>query len=46
MARSPRVRASERLVALLMPGMIRTQSQQHIQDFKAFQGQDVRDAKG
>jgi hypothetical protein len=37
-----------RLVALLMPGAFRKQSQQHMQDFKAFaeQGQDVRDAKG
>jgi hypothetical protein len=36
-----------RLVALLMPGAFRKQSQQHMQDFKAFaeQGQDVRDAK-
>ena len=37
-----------RLVGLLMPGAFRKQSQQHMQDFKAFaeQGQDVRDAKG
>jgi hypothetical protein len=37
-----------RLVALLIPGAFRKQSQQHMQDFKAFaeQGQDVRDAKG
>lgn len=37
-----------RLVALLMPGAFRKQSQQYMQDFKAFaeQGQDVRDAKG
>jgi hypothetical protein len=37
-----------RLVALLMPGFFRKQSQQHMQDFKAFaeQGLDVRDAKG
>jgi hypothetical protein len=37
-----------RLVALLMPGAFRKQSQQHMQDFKAFaeQGQDVRDTKG
>jgi len=36
------------LVALLMPGTFRKQSQQHMQDFKAFaeQGKDVRDAKG
>jgi carbon monoxide dehydrogenase subunit G len=34
-----------RLVALLMPGAFRKQSQQHMQDFKAFaeQGRDVRD---
>lgn len=33
-----------RLVALLMPGSFRKQSQQHMQDFKAFieQGTDVR----
>jgi uncharacterized protein YndB with AHSA1/START domain len=37
-----------RLVALLMPGAFRKQSQQHMQDFRAFaeRGQDVRDAKG
>ena len=37
-----------RLVGFLMPGAFRKQSQQHMQDFKAFveQGQDVRDAKG
>ena len=37
-----------RLVALLMPGAFRRQSQQHMQDFKAFaeQGRDVRDANG
>jgi hypothetical protein len=37
-----------RLVALLIPGAFRKQSQQHMQDFKAFaeQGQDVRGAKG
>jgi hypothetical protein len=37
-----------RLVALLMPGAFLKQSQQHMQDFKAFaeQGQDVRDPKG
>jgi hypothetical protein len=37
-----------RLVGLLMPGAFRKQSQQHMQDFKAFAefGQDVRDAKG
>ncbi|MFC9762338.1 SRPBCC family protein [Rhodococcus jostii] len=36
-----------RLVGLLMPGAFRKQSQQHMQDFKAFaeQGQDVREAK-
>lgn len=36
-----------RLVALLMPGAFRKQSQQHMQDFKAFaeQGKDVREAK-
>jgi carbon monoxide dehydrogenase subunit G len=35
-----------RLVGLLMPGAFRKQSQQHMQDFKAFaeQGQDVRNA--
>ena len=35
-----------RLVGLLMPGAFRKQSQQHMQDFKAFaeQGKDVRDA--
>lgn len=34
-----------RLVGLLMPGAFRKQSQQHMQDFKAFaeQGKDVRD---
>jgi len=37
-----------RLVGLWMPGAFRKQSQQHMQDLKAFaeQGQDVRDAKG
>jgi hypothetical protein len=37
-----------RLVGLLMPGAFRKQSQQHMQDFKAFaeQGQDVRGVKG
>ncbi|MFI6024760.1 SRPBCC family protein [Amycolatopsis magusensis] len=37
-----------RLVGLLMPGAFRKQSQQHLQDFKAFaeQGKDVRDGKG
>ncbi|WP_155372424.1 SRPBCC family protein [Catellatospora vulcania] len=37
-----------RLVGLLMPGAFRKQSQQHMQDFKAFaeQGRDVRDEKG
>ena len=37
-----------RLVALLMPRAFRKQSQQHMQDFKAFaeQGRDVRDANG
>ncbi|MFC7535149.1 SRPBCC family protein [Actinoplanes sp. GCM10030250] len=36
-----------RLVGLLVPGAFRKQSQQHMQDFKAFaeRGQDVRDAK-
>jgi hypothetical protein len=36
-----------RLVGLLMPGTFRTQSQQHMQDFKAFaeQGKDVREAQ-
>ncbi len=36
-----------RLVALLMPAAFRKQSQQHMQDFKAFaeQGKDVREAK-
>ncbi|WP_234788873.1 hypothetical protein [Mycolicibacterium iranicum] len=40
-----------RLVGLLMPGSFRQQSQQHMQDFKAFaehgaeQGKDVRDAE-
>ena len=36
-----------RLVGLLMPGAFRKQSQQHMQDFKAFaeQGVDVREAK-
>lgn len=35
-----------RLVGLLMPGSFRKQSQQHMQDFKAFaeQGTDVREA--
>ncbi len=37
-----------RLVAPLMRGVFRTQSRQHMQDFKAFaeQGTDVRDATG
>ena len=37
-----------RLVGLLMPGTFRKQSQQHMQDFKAFaeQGRDVREATG
>ncbi|MFF9978038.1 SRPBCC family protein [Streptomyces erythrochromogenes] len=37
-----------RLVGLLMPGSFRKQSQQHMQDFKAFaeEGRDVRDATG
>ncbi len=37
-----------RLVGLVMPGAFRKQSQQHMQDFKAFaeQGKDVREAKG
>ncbi|MEV6371294.1 SRPBCC family protein [Micromonospora musae] len=37
-----------RLVGLLMPGAFRKQSQQYMQDFKAFaeQGKDVRDAQG
>ncbi|MBK8899919.1 MAG: SRPBCC family protein [Anaerolineaceae bacterium] len=36
-----------RLVGLLMPGTFRKQSQQHMQEFKAFaeQGKDVREAK-
>lgn len=36
-----------RLVGLLMPGAFRKQSQQHMQDFKAFaeQGRDVRETK-
>ncbi|MFI9555391.1 SRPBCC family protein [Nonomuraea endophytica] len=36
-----------RLVGLLMPGAFRKQSQQHMQDFKAFaeQGKDVRETK-
>jgi hypothetical protein len=36
-----------RLVGLLMPAAFRKQSQQHMQDFKAFaeQGKDVREAK-
>jgi len=36
-----------RLVGLLMPGAFRKQSQQHMQDFKAFaeQGKDVREAE-
>jgi hypothetical protein len=36
-----------RLVGLLMPGTFRKQSQQHMQDFKAFaeHGKDVREAK-
>ncbi|MET9573861.1 SRPBCC family protein, partial [Streptomyces virginiae] len=35
-----------KLVGLLMPGAFRRQSQQHMQDFKAFaeQGKDVREA--
>ncbi|MCX5588992.1 SRPBCC family protein [Streptomyces erythrochromogenes] len=35
-----------KLVALLMPGAFRKQSQQHMQDFKAFaeRGEDVREA--
>ncbi len=34
-----------KLVALLMPGSFRKQTQEHMQDFKAFaeQGKDVRD---
>jgi hypothetical protein len=37
-----------RLVGLVMPGAFRKQSQQHMQDFKAFaeQGKDVREATG
>ncbi|HSU34985.1 MAG TPA: SRPBCC family protein [Propionibacteriaceae bacterium] len=37
-----------RLVGPLMPGAFRKQSQQHMEDFKAFaeQGKDVREAKG
>ncbi|HEU5486531.1 MAG TPA: SRPBCC family protein [Microlunatus sp.] len=37
-----------RLVGLLMPGVFRKQSQQHMQDFKAFaeHGEDVREPKG
>lgn len=37
-----------RLVGLLMPGAFHKQSQQHMQDFKAFveQGKDVREEKG
>ncbi|MDT0301320.1 SRPBCC family protein [Streptomonospora wellingtoniae] len=37
-----------RLVGRLMPGAFRKQSQQHMQDFKAFaeEGKDVREAKG
>jgi uncharacterized membrane protein len=37
-----------RLVGLLMPGSFRKQSQQHMQDFKAYaeDGTDVREAKG
>lgn len=36
-----------RLMGFLMPGAFRKQSQQHMQDFKAFveQGKDVREAK-
>ena len=36
-----------RLVGLLMPGVFRKQSLQHMEDFKAFaeQGKDVREAK-
>lgn len=37
-----------RMVGLVMPAAFRKQSQQHMQDFKAFaeRGEDVRDAKG
>jgi hypothetical protein len=37
-----------RVVGLFMRGAFRKQSQQHMQDFKAFaeQGTDVREAKG
>jgi hypothetical protein len=37
-----------RLMGLLMPGSFRKQSQQHMEDFKAFaeQGKDVREGKG
>lgn len=37
-----------RVIALLMPGAFRKQSQQHMQDFKAFAelGRDVRDTTG
>jgi hypothetical protein len=37
-----------RLLALFMRGAFHKQSQQHMQDFKAFaeQGTDVREAKG
>ena len=37
-----------RLVGLLMPGVFRKQSHQHMRDFKAFaeQGRDVRDEAG
>lgn len=37
-----------RLVGLFMPGTFRKQSEQHMQDFKAFaeHGKDVRDAQG
>jgi hypothetical protein len=36
-----------RLMGLLMPGAFHKQSQQHMQDFKAFaeQGKDVREGK-
>jgi hypothetical protein len=37
-----------RLVGLLMPGAFRKQSQQYMQDFKAFaeHGKDVREEQG
>ena len=43
-----RFRGPMRLVGLFMRGAFRKQSQQHMQDFKAFaeQGKDVREAKG